>query len=307
MASSYLISFVISIAFLSSAAYLVLNQRKELSEMAGMMAGMAFGMLTGLVTATLYLIPTGDFLYGTIYGSIVGLLFGVFMGWLGGPMGIMEGVMAGPMGGMMGAMLGQMIRPFSLDTFMIFFFLLQGVSVSCLLYCLPKTENKTENSACCKKEHNPIIGIEHIIAVCLLFIIAAALLFSKANYSLSQSSPQAPTAAAVLELPPSLREATKEVSAEAVLDGEVQKVKMQITALGYRPNLIIAKKGIPLVIEMHADENAGCAREIVFPDFNIRKIVPAGGSESVRLELPDKGKYRFHCSMDMVKGTIIVE
>lgn len=307
MAFSYLVSFVISIAFLSSAAYLVFNQRKELSEMSGMMAGMAFGMLAGLITATLYLIPTGDFLYGTIYGSIVGLVFGIGMGWFSGPMAIMEGVMAGPMGGMMGAMLGQMIRPFSIDTFMIFFFLLQGVSVSCLLYCLPKSENKTENSSCCKKEHNPLIGIGHIIAVCLLFIIAAALLFSQANYSLSTSLSQTPTAAAVLELPPSLREAAKEVRADAIVEGDIQKVKMQITAQGYRPNLIVAKKGIPLVIEMHADENVGCAREIVFPDFNVRKIVPAGGSESVRLEMLNPGKYRFHCSMDMVKGTIIVE
>ncbi len=305
MPSNYVLSFIISMAFLSSATCLVFNQRKELSEMAGMMAGMTFGMLAGLITATLYLIPTGDFLYGVIYGSIVGLLFGVFMGWFGGPLGMMEGVMAGPMGGMMGAMLGQMIRPFSLDTFMMFFFLLQAISVSCLLYCLPKKDPQTENSLCCKKEHHSIIGNDHILAVCLLFIIAAILLSSQVNYSLSEKT--SVTAASTLELPPALREATKEVRAEAVSDGNVQNVKMQITALGYRPNLIIAKKGIPLVIEMHADENAGCAREIVFPDFKIRKIVPAGGSESVRLELVNGGKYRFHCSMDMMKGTIVVE
>ncbi|MBI4441701.1 cupredoxin domain-containing protein [Candidatus Woesearchaeota archaeon] len=294
---AYALSFIVSITFLIIVAVLVHQRRTALNEMGGMMAGMAFGMFGGLVTATMYLIPTGDFLWGTISGSVVGLAFGFVMGLLGGPMGIMEGVMAGPMGGMMGAMLGQMIRPFALDQFMLFFFALQAVSVAALLYCLPCGK--------CDGGHQPLLPTKHILSLLLLFVGVAGLLFMQTNYSLAQ-----PTAYTVaekgLQLPANLRALTQETRANAVLAGDVQKITMKITGAGYSPNYIVAKKGT-LIITLEADETAGCTRDIVFPDFGIRKLVPENGRETVRLELKKTGEYRFHCSMDMMKGKIIVE
>lgn len=110
---SYIVIFTLAIEVLLAVAIYAYKRRDAIDEMHGMMIGMTLGMFSGLVTATLFLIPTGNFLNGVIIGSLVGLAFGIPLGRLGGHLGVIEGVMAGPMGGMMGAMLGLMIRPFS--------------------------------------------------------------------------------------------------------------------------------------------------------------------------------------------------
>lgn len=69
----------------------------------------------------------------------------------------------------------------------------------------------------------------------------------------------------------------------------------------------VAKQGIPPRINPRADKDAGSGREIVFPDFGVGKIVPAGGAETVEFNLPRKGEFGFRCSMDMVHSPLIVE
>jgi heme/copper-type cytochrome/quinol oxidase subunit 2 len=303
--NSFLIMYVLLFAVLAATTSYVWKRRKFIDEMHGMMVGMTFGMMAGLLTATLFLIPTGNFLVGTIVGSIVGLAFGMPLGRLGGHLGVMEGVMAGPMGGMMGAMLGQMMRPFSIEVFMPFFtfiFLLTMLGFSYAVHC---------GVSCCRgvkakeaaKLSNGFIGWW---AVACIVLLGASILLSFNITDVSAAPVQVSTSGDV-KLPAYLQQATQEVKAEAIIVGDHQEVDLTIANSAYSPNVIVAKKGVPLKINVKAEETAGCGSEIVIPDFKIRKIVGAGTSGVIELMPSEAGTFKFHCSMDMAKGKIIVQ
>jgi heme/copper-type cytochrome/quinol oxidase subunit 2 len=272
-----------------------------IDEMHGMMIGMTLGMIAGLLTATIYLIPTGDFLFGVISGSIVGLFFGVPFGRLGGHLGIVEGVVAGPMGGMMGAMLGQMIRPFSIEVFMpffIFIFLITLLGLSYAVHC---------GVSCCgvkAKKPAPVNGtFTALWAISAIVLLGASVLLS---FSIAEASPVSQSSVDV-KLPAFLQQASQEVRAETVMKDGYQEIEMSIANSAYSPNVIVVKKGIPLRINVKAEETAGCGSEIVIPDFKIRKIIGPGTTGVIELTPNEAGEFKFHCSMDMAKGKLVVQ
>jgi len=296
----YVLLFVVLVATTSY----VWKRRKFIDEMHGMMVGMTFGMMAGLLTATLFLIPTGNFLVGTIVGSIVGLAFGMPLGRLGGHLGVMEGVMAGPMGGMMGAMLGQMMRPFNVDIFLPFFtfiFLLTMLGFSYSVHC---------GVSCCvgvkaKEAAKLSNGFVTWWALACIVLLGASVFLS---FSITDvSAAPAPSSYSDIKLPAYLQQASQEVREEAVQKDGYQEVDLTIANSAYSPNVIVAKKGVTLKINVNAEETAGCASEIVIPDFKIRKIVGPGSSAVIELMPNEAGTFRFHCSMDMARGKIIVQ
>lgn len=283
----------------------IYKHRSKLDEMHGMMAGMTFGVMAGLVLGTFYLIPTGNFLFGIILGSIFGLLFGIPLGKFGGHLGIMEGVMAGPMGGIMGAMLGQMVRPFDLHIFMPFFTLIFLITMFGLSYMVNCKAN-----CCSGDEPKKKLAVSKFFVVS--WIIASVILLSASyflQFSIEEVGPNNSLqnyVAGQPNLPPFLQELTKEVRQEAVLKGDHQEIDLRITASRYYPNVIVAKKNIPLRINATSDLNVGCGREVVFPDFNIDRIVPEGTSITFEILPKEEGSFKFRCSMDMLRGELIV-
>lgn len=301
--NSYMIMFVLLFVVLLAATSYVWKRRKYIDEMHGMMVGMTFGMMAGLMTATLFLIPTGNFLYGCIIGSVVGLAFGMPLGRLGGHLGVMEGVMAGPMGGFMGAMLGQMIRPFSIEVFMPFFtfiFLLTMLGFSYAVHC---------GVSCCsgQKKESKKLSNSFIIwwtMACILLLGASVVL----PFSVAEAAPADLKAASNsnANLPAYLQQITKETETTAVQKDGYQEVNMRVENSLYSPNVLVVKKGIPLKINVQSTDSAGCGAEIVVPDFKLRKIIPAGSDGVIELMPEKEGTFKFHCSMDMAKGKIIV-
>ena len=267
-----------------------ISKRKHVDEMHGMMAGMTLGMISGLLLATIFVIPTGNFLWGVILGSMLGLLIGIPSGTLGGHLGVMEGIMAGPMGGMMGAMLGQMIRPYDIDIFMPFFTFIILLSLIATSYVMHR--------GCCdgkpKPPSNKMVYGWMIVSV-LLLLASIALPFS-----LEEKRTQEP---AETKLPPYLQQLNAPIEAKTTVADGKQSIDITITSSAYKPNVILAQKGIPLTINLHAEKTAGCAREFVVPSKNISVIVPLGGSKSVTI-IPDADEIPFRCSMDMIKGVI---
>ncbi len=309
---SYLFLYILYMGVMGVISFYVYRQRKIIDEMHGMMIGMTFGIITGLVTAMLFLIPTGNFLYGVIWGSLVGLLFGIPFGKLGGHLGVMEGVVAGPMGGMMGAMLGQMVRPFDIEIFMPFFTFIFWITMVGITYavncradacCNPKGNTKKNKGK--DKVSNKFILLWSLAAIVLL-IASFVLPFSIEDKKLNTIDLSSKTSGQDLKLPPYLQQLTKEDRKEAAIKGDYQEIDMRISASKYSPNVIIAQKNIPLKINLYADENAGCAREIVFSDFNVDKIVPAGGKETIEINPTKEGEFKFRCSMDMIRGKLLI-
>ena len=133
----------------------------------------------------------------------------------------------------------------------------------------------------------------------ILSILLPFSLQSSSNYSSQESS-----------LPRYLQELTKEEKAETAIryngSGQYQEVNLLITSSRYSPNIILAKKDMPLIINVKADTGAGCGREIIFPDFGINKLIRPGGSDIIKINPNKEGTFNFRCSMDMFHGKLIV-
>ena len=87
--------------------------------------------------------------------------------------------------------------------------------------------------------------------------------------------------------------------------GEVQQVTLRFTNTGYVMDPSTLRAGVP--VRMEADMNSvfGCMRDVVIPDFNVRKIVRAG--DNIIEFTPDKvGTFTIRCSMNMGRGSFSV-
>ncbi len=303
----FVVMFVLYAVVLACVSVYVWKRKKGIDEMHGMMVGMTMGMVAGLVAGALYVNQSGNFLIGSILGTAFGLLFGVPFGKLGGHMGIVEGVLAGPMGGMMGAMLGQMMRPFSTDVFMPFFsfvFLITMLGISYAVHC---------GVSCCgqpQAKPGPVsekFVMVWIIAGIIVFGASIILNFSVADAAqVQQPAQRSPAQSGTLTLPANLQQLVKDEFGDATLKDGYQEIDVLMSKARYSPNIITVKKGIPLKFHLQADDTAGCARDIIIPEFKIRRIVP---NEGLTLDIMPvtEGVYKFFCSMDMARGKLIVQ
>lgn len=76
---------------------------------------------------------------------------------------------------------------------------------------------------------------------------------------------------------------------------------------GYSPATVRAKAGQPVRIIFDRQETSGCSEEIVFPDFGIRKFLPAFEKTAVEITPPRPGRYEFTCGMSMLRGTLVAD
>jgi plastocyanin domain-containing protein len=96
-------------------------------------------------------------------------------------------------------------------------------------------------------------------------------------------------------------------AATAAIGSEgVQEVTIAVRG-GYDPSTVRVKRGAPVRLVFDRRESASCSEEIVFPDFGIRKYLPAHQKTVIEVK-PDKlGSYEFTCGMSMLHGKLIVE
>ena len=88
--------------------------------------------------------------------------------------------------------------------------------------------------------------------------------------------------------------------------GGIQEIKITVKG-GYEPDVIVVKKGVPVMIDFYRDETESCSEEIVFGDFNIRKSLPPFKTTSIEFVPEKAGEYVFTCGMGMLRGKLIVE
>jgi Cu+-exporting ATPase len=94
------------------------------------------------------------------------------------------------------------------------------------------------------------------------------------------------------------------VAAEA--RGGAQTVTVVVQG-GYKPDLIVARRGVPLRLVFDRRETSPCSDEIVLPEFGIRRALPAHAKTELEL-LPERaGEFEFTCGMNMLHGKILVE
>ena len=76
---------------------------------------------------------------------------------------------------------------------------------------------------------------------------------------------------------------------------------------GYDPAVIKVKRGLPVRLIFDRQETSGCSEEVVFPDFGIRKFLPAHQRTTIEFTPENSGSFDFTCGMSMLRGKLIVE
>ena len=86
------------------------------------------------------------------------------------------------------------------------------------------------------------------------------------------------------------------------------RTEVRITVRGgYDPAVVRVRAGMPVRLVFNRQETAGCSEEVVFPDFGIRRFLPAGKETTIELTPPKPGRYEFTCGMSMLRGALIAE
>lgn len=94
------------------------------------------------------------------------------------------------------------------------------------------------------------------------------------------------------------------VVAAAGADG-VQEVEVRVKG-GYEPAVLQVRRGSAVRITFDRQETSGCSEEVVFPDFGLKRFLPAYEKTSIEIRPETAGTFAFTCGMSMLQGQLIV-
>jgi plastocyanin domain-containing protein len=95
-------------------------------------------------------------------------------------------------------------------------------------------------------------------------------------------------------------------SRAAQMRGHVQEIVVTVKG-GYSPDVIRARKGVPLRIVFDRKEAGDCSSRVVFPDFRVSKTLAPFARTTLELTPDRAGEFGFACGMNMLHGTLIVK
>lgn len=75
----------------------------------------------------------------------------------------------------------------------------------------------------------------------------------------------------------------------------------------YTPSVIQVKKGVPVAITFKGGKHMGCGSTIEFKTLKQLKSVKEGQSVVFQFTPSKAGEIKFACSMDMIRGKVIVK
>jgi hypothetical protein len=89
----------------------------------------------------------------------------------------------------------------------------------------------------------------------------------------------------------------------ATVNSGVQEVTINVSAHGYTANVNTLKAGIPVKLTLITNGVASCVRAFTIPDYNISKILPQTGTETIEFTPTKTGLLTYTCSMGMYSGS----
>jgi sulfite exporter TauE/SafE len=100
--------------------------------------------------------------------------------------------------------------------------------------------------------------------------------------------------------------ATNQPEVEAASESSI--ISINVENYGYSPDVIHAKAGVPITLELITNNIYSCSRAFVIPSLRIERILPETGVETISLPAQEAGKkLQFSCSMGMYTGVIIFD
>jgi len=75
----------------------------------------------------------------------------------------------------------------------------------------------------------------------------------------------------------------------------------------YQPSTITLSANTSTTLKFIRKDPSPCAGTVIFPDFEISEELPLNKTIEIALPAMKKGKYAFHCQMQMYKGYVVVE
>jgi plastocyanin domain-containing protein len=87
----------------------------------------------------------------------------------------------------------------------------------------------------------------------------------------------------------------------------LQTARIVITTKGYQPTSLKLRRGVPARVTFLRTTDATCVKEIVLPDFNIRRALPLNAPVVIGFTPTRRGSFTFVCGMNMLSGQLIVQ
>jgi plastocyanin domain-containing protein len=87
------------------------------------------------------------------------------------------------------------------------------------------------------------------------------------------------------------------------------RVEIRVTSSGFTPDNIAVPAAKPVTLVFTRKTESTCAKTIVIPidGKKIEKTLPLNEPVAVTVTFPKAGQVTYACSMDMVKGTLVVQ
>ena len=91
--------------------------------------------------------------------------------------------------------------------------------------------------------------------------------------------------------------------------GMTARVEIRVTSSGFTPDNIAVPAAKPVTLVFTRKTESTCAKTIVIPidGKKIEKTLPLNEPVAVTVTFPKAGQVTYACSMDMVKGTLVVQ
>lgn len=94
---------------------------------------------------------------------------------------------------------------------------------------------------------------------------------------------------------------SKDVKSAQVDDGN-QIANIAVYSNGYESDVQTLKVGIPVTLNLKSNNVQGCSRAFTIPQYNISKVLPQTGTETIQFTPTTKGRLTYTCSMGMYTG-----
>ena len=86
-----------------------------------------------------------------------------------------------------------------------------------------------------------------------------------------------------------------------------QTARVVINEKGFTPGSLKLRRGVRTRLTFLRTTDTTCAKEIVLPDFNIRRTLPLNQPVVITFTPTKRGPLTFACGMNMMRGQLIVQ